>query len=331
MKLSIIIAAYNVEKFIEKCILSCIRQDLDASLYEIIVVDDGSSDRTSDKLSILQSRHANIIVVDQPNLGLGSARNKGLELSRGDFVWFIDGDDYIQENILNEITDRIFNAGLEALVLNYAIADEQGDILSQKPNKLQNINAVVSGAAFYESNYALSYTWLFVFKRALFLENKIRFKERINMQDSEIMPKLMLNIHRLAFFDRSCYYYVQHADSFTNSQSGLTRYQYFKSVIEVRDSLLEFLAGMGENDFQLSRGIEKKLESLHEVVFNHLVFFTYEEKWFKKVIDLLTENQFYPLSYKPKGKMRLVKLGMNFQPFLAKRIIDLICKKRNSN
>jgi len=253
MKLSIIIAAYNVEKYIEKCVYSCVHQNILKSDYEIIVINDGSSDTTRDKVNKLTFEIKNLKVVHQENSGLGACRNTGLKHSEGQYVWFIDGDDYLEENILQDVVNEIEKNKLDSLVLDYATVDQQYDIIGAYLNKVVGVKNVVSGSEFYKNNYTNSYTWLFVFNRKLFLNYEVEFKENINMQDSEILPKLLINTQRLALLNKVCYYYIQQADSYTNSSKGQKRFKYFESIIEVRNSLQDFLTMKINNDLNMRR------------------------------------------------------------------------------
>ena len=113
MKLSIIVPMYNVELYIEKCLLSCLNQDLPASDYEIIVVNDGSPDSSLAIAERIASLYDNLTIVSQKNAGLSAARNKALSLAKGKYVWFVDSDDRIQENCLRYILDECYNNGLD--------------------------------------------------------------------------------------------------------------------------------------------------------------------------------------------------------------------------
>jgi glycosyltransferase involved in cell wall biosynthesis len=121
VKLSIIIAAYNVEKFIEKCIYSCVHQNFDKSLYEIVVVNDGSKDNTTKILNKLETKIENLHTIYQENSGLGASRNIGLKNALGDYVWFIDGDDYIENNCLEAMLKLLTEEQSDVLVLNYTV------------------------------------------------------------------------------------------------------------------------------------------------------------------------------------------------------------------
>jgi hypothetical protein len=150
------------------------------------------------------------------------------------------------------------------------------------------------------------------------------------MQDSEILPKLMLHIQRISFLEKACYFYVQHPESFTNSNSGEKRFKYFESIIEVNESLNNFMLNEAKDNLDLMTGVKFKIESLNQVVFNHLVFFKYESDYLIKIINLLKKNDFYPLTTPSKGKMRIIKWGLNNSPLLIKRVIDRIQRLRSS-
>lgn len=326
MKLSIVVAAYNVEKYIEKCLLSCIQQ-AGSFEYEVVVVNDGSTDGTPEILTRLASEHPVIKIVNQSNSGLGAARNTGLSNASGMYVWCIDGDDYLNPDAILEIVTAIENKQLDILILNYAVVDEQYQAVSNHDNRPQNVDGVFTGGDYYENNYSKSYTWLFVFKRSIFTENNILFKERINMQDSEILPKLLLHAQRIAFLDKVCYYYLQQPESFTNSANGEKRYRYFESIIAVRDSLQEFLSIAETQNPKIASGIKKKLSSFHHIVYNHLIYVPYQKGWLVKIIDLLKNNRLYPLQYSGSAKAKLMVFVMNIMPVTTKKIIDHLRKK----
>ena len=319
-KLSIIIAAYNVEQYITKCVNSCVSQDISYDLYEIVVVNDGSTDNTPLILEDLCIKTPNLKVIHQENSGLGACRNTGLKNSISDYVWFIDGDDYLEENCLADIVFDLEQQELDVLVMNYSLVFEENGHVVRLSDLWKNVNDVVTGITFYFNNYERSYTWLFVFKRALFVENGIFFKPKINMQDSEILPKLMYYADWVRCLNKHCYCYLQQRNSFTNTNNGQKRYNYFKSITEVRNSLEDFSNSI-ENK-KMIEGVNKKIEMLHEVVFNHFVCYNYDLEWLVKIIDLLTQNGFYPLKYNAKGKMHIVKMGLNKCPVLTKYLIE---------
>ena len=95
--LSIIIPVYNVEKYIHRCLTSCCKQS-DASLdeYEIIIINDGTPDNSMDVVYNIAKKYSNIVIFNQKNKGLSAARNQGLEIAKGEYVQFLDSDDWLR-------------------------------------------------------------------------------------------------------------------------------------------------------------------------------------------------------------------------------------------
>lgn len=100
MFLSFIVPVYNTEKYLAECLDSLLEQDIPYEEYEIICVNDGSTDGSLDILRRYAEAHSNVIVVDKENGGVASARNAGLDAACGDYIWFFDSDDIIHPNIL---------------------------------------------------------------------------------------------------------------------------------------------------------------------------------------------------------------------------------------
>lgn len=321
MLLSVIIAAYNVEAFIEKCILSCYDKDL-SSQIEILVVDDGSSDQTLQKILGLKVEVQNLTVIQQKNQGLGASRNIGIQNAKGKYIWMIDGDDYIEPGCLKVILENI-GQDLDMYCVNYNVSDEDGKVL-YKAYPDHYIDSILSGSAYYVLNFEKNYTWQYIFRKELFLENNIVFKERINMQDSEILPKILLHVRSVKYFGLVGYNYVQYQNSFTNTQDAGKRYRYFQSIIEVRDSLEKFGQTVRTQNPELYLGIQKKIESLSQVVFNHLVFYKYKKGDFIKNIELLKKADLFPIEASAKGKMRLVKLALNNLPSFTNYVLNFV-------
>ena len=103
IRLSIVIPVCNLENYIAETLDSCLAQDILPEEYEIICIDDGSKDNSLAVLNHYAQTHSNIIVHTKENGGVSSARNKGIELAQGQYIWFVDGDDLIAENALGTL------------------------------------------------------------------------------------------------------------------------------------------------------------------------------------------------------------------------------------
>lgn len=118
MKLSIIIPVYNVANYVGKCLDSCLEQNVKMTDYEIIVVNDGSVDNSLEVVNLYINR-PNINVISQNNSGLSAARNAGMKIAKGEYIWFVDSDDWIESGILEHILREISLYTPDCLRLNY--------------------------------------------------------------------------------------------------------------------------------------------------------------------------------------------------------------------
>lgn len=325
MQLSIIIAAYNVELYIKKSIESCYDEEL-ASSYEIIVVNDGSTDATQQIVESLSTTIPNLKIINKENEGLGAARNTGIEKAVGEYLWMMDGDDFIETPQLSFLLKEVENTKLDVYCMNYNITNKEGIAYNTAYPK-EKMSEVYQATAYYHKFKSNSYTWQYIFKKSIFKENQLLFKASINMQDSEILPKIIFYSKSVKYLDIIAYNYVQHPNSFTNDTNFSKRLRYFESIITVDQSLEAFKNKIRNKNPELAEAIQNKQIDLHQIVFNHLVFFSYTKKNLKSILSYLKENNFYPLKYSPSGKMKLVKLGLNNFPFITKVFADKIQKK----
>ncbi|WP_308991946.1 glycosyltransferase [Mariniflexile litorale] len=294
IKLSIIVPVYNVEKYIERCIRSISKQDLPSQAYEIIIVNDGSTDDSLNIINNVSKEYTNIIVHTQENTGLGGARNKGITLAKGTYIWFIDSDDFIAENCLNELVNFIETKSLDVLSFDFNCTDEEGNIINWIDFKLDYQNKpVVSGDTFYFNNYVHSYIWLYIFKTSLFTTNQLRFEERINMQDSEIMPRIMHHVNKIAPIHKVVYYYVNRENSFINSKKKNVRKRYYDSIIKV-NSLLNSFKNSLPKEALITQGINNKLADINRILFLQFIFNDFDRATLKDILKSLKSHKLYP-------------------------------------
>ncbi|KEY18778.1 glycosyltransferase family 2 protein [Kaistella antarctica] len=324
MRLSILIAAYNVELYIKKCIESCYDEAV-ASNYEIIVVNDGSTDITQTLVEQLVSEIPNLHLINKTNEGLGAARNTGIAAAKGDYVWMIDGDDFIDTNKLPLLIKELHTNDFDILCMNYNVTNKDG-IVSSIAYPSDKNTEVYPATVYYQKFKANSYTWQYIFKKSIFIENNLLFMPSINMQDSEIFPRIIYYSSTVKYIDIIGYNYVQHPNSFTNVTNFKKRFRYFESIVTVNKSLEQFKNNIRNDNADLAKAIQDKQQSLHQIIFNHLVFFKYSSKDLKVIVTYLNKNGFYPVQFKPSTKLQAVKIGLNHFPILTKKIIDTLRK-----
>lgn len=133
LKLSIIIPVYNSEKYLDKCLESVCHQNLSESDYEIIVINDGSDDRSREIIEKFTVKYPHIVFINQENQGVSAARNAGLALAKGDYITFIDSDDFIYPDSLPKLLNYILRNDLDILYGSMEHIDEMGNHLSFFP------------------------------------------------------------------------------------------------------------------------------------------------------------------------------------------------------
>lgn len=181
MKLSIIIPMYNVELYIERCLISCLKQDISCEDYEIIVVNDGSPDGSLQIAERIASQNKNIKIISQQNGGLSDARNTGLSVAKGDYVWLVDSDDWIKENCLGKLLKQLYNQNLEALAIcaaNYIEGKEVRRFLFQDNEIIKGADAMLRGKCVCCAPFT-------IYKREFLKNNDLLFYKGIFHGDNE--------------------------------------------------------------------------------------------------------------------------------------------------
>ncbi len=125
MFLSMIIPVYNTGKYLKECLDSCVKQDVSSDEYEIICVNDGSTDNSLQIIEDYASRFSNIKLINQKNGGVSRARNTAIDCAEGDYVWFIDSDDIIKENCLKKLKHSVETDSCDMLIFRLVPVTEQ--------------------------------------------------------------------------------------------------------------------------------------------------------------------------------------------------------------
>lgn len=214
---SIIIPVYKVEKYIKKCVNSLISQTF--SNYEIILVDDGSPDNCPKICDEIAASDSRIKCIHKKNGGLSSARNEGLKIATGNYVIFIDSDDYIDDNAFLEKLQRlIIQHQPDMIVYKFKKLFENTNVLEEKGkiNLLSQLSIVENLIKF---NYYKACACDKVVKRDVIIKNKMHFPLNKLSEDIEWCAQLLKNtdLNKIVFLDESPYVYLQHEGSITKS------------------------------------------------------------------------------------------------------------------
>lgn len=203
MILSIIIPVYNTEKYVEKCIFSCVNQDLPKDEYEIIVVNDGTKDNSMTIVKRLAKCYSQIQIVSQENAGLSAARNNGINIARGKYIWFVDSDDWIEDNCLKRIVNRLENNVLDGLVHSGIRYIDDEHVLYIKENFPDQI---LTGREYMSQRLINCAAVKTIYNTEFLRANNLYFFEGIYHEDAEFSPRAYYYIHRLGFTNEHYYY-----------------------------------------------------------------------------------------------------------------------------
>lgn len=216
MKLSVIVPIYGVAKYLCKCIDSLLSQDI--MDYEIILVDDGSPDDCPQICDEYVVQYPNIIkVIHQSNAGLSVARNAGLAIAQGDYIMYVDSDDYLQPNVLGALMEQVERERLDVLRFNYQNVNEQYEVFLPFKDAKRDVDYsedVVDGETFLNKRLGPAcYAVMFVVRREIVLQEQ--FTPNIYFEDTDWTPRMLINAQRVASTPMVVYNYLWRQGSIT--------------------------------------------------------------------------------------------------------------------
>ena len=258
--LSVIIPAYNVEKYLEKCVESVVNQTY--KNIEIIIVDDGSRDNTPQICDELASKYKNIKVIHQANQGSNKTRENGLNASTGEYIAFIDSDDYIDLTAYEKAIKVLEENDCDIVQFGYYYIKPDGEILKTRctPSiKLGNPHEIFK---YFITRETEDYVWSRVHKRSVF-EN-FQWPKVSMFEDNCISVQIFIKIKKFIAIEEPLYYYVKRIGSLCNQQ--ITN--------QIKDDMLQsldFLINVTEKNFPefLPEAIARKLGNIQGLAMSY--------------------------------------------------------------
>ena len=198
MDLSIIVPVYNVEKYVRPCIESIFKQSLDEERFEVIIVNDGSTDNSMEMITDIVQQHHNITIINQENQSLSVARNNGIAVAKGEYILMPDSDDLLVENSLLPLLEKALETKADLGVADFLpIRDEEIDSF---PGVVQNefTYQEKSGEQLFleDLDQSQCYVWRSLYRRVFLLEHQISFVPGINYQDVPYTHECQLKAQR---------------------------------------------------------------------------------------------------------------------------------------
>lgn len=304
-KYSIIVPVYNVEKYISQCLMSLIHQSYDN--IEIIVINDGSSDNSLSIISRFQNIDDRVIVINQENKGLGYTRNVGIECATGDYILFIDSDDYISLDTCAKIEDFLSIKQCDIIVLgryrfgdNYCKKDQVSkDLFTFQTGELYLLHAV-------QYNCFTASSCNKIFRRSFLCENMLRFEPDILYEDLLFVFKSLIISSSLGVIDDPCYYYRwNRKDSIINTIKDRD-----KDVLQTIRLIESFLSQ------------HNKSELMDNSLYKELIF-----TWICNAV-IFKYPQKYPFSSKANGIVRYILKDYTFRKYIYYFVSDVNANKK---
>lgn len=224
-EVSVIVPVYNVEKYLEKCLNSLVNQTLEN--IEIIIVNDGTKDNSEEIIKKFMDKYPNkIIYLKKENGGLSDARNFGIPYAKGEYIAFLDSDDYVEKNIYKEMYDLAKKENSDMVECDFIweypnkIREDIGQVYNGKKEMLEKVRVVA---------------WNKLIKRSILEKTQIQFPKGLRYEDVEFTYKLIPHLNKVSFLKKPYIHYIQRENSISNSQNERT-----KEIFTVLDNVIDY-------------------------------------------------------------------------------------------
>lgn len=317
-KISIIIPTYNVEKYISQTLNSVVNQTLQE--IEIIIVDNNSEDNTLTILENYAEFDNRIKIIKNPkNFKQGYARNQGIEKAKGEYIFFLDGDDYIKINTLEKLYNKITQDNADITICTWnKFNDKNGKIISNEYSKLKNIPKEFDNKTFnwkdIKTNIFKQTTvpWDKLYKREFLIKNNINFPAGIFFEDNTFVFEALLKADKISILREDLIYYrFNHKTAVTNTNN---------------QSFMDYLTAINLVEYNLKKlnlFEELKYEFLNHKIITLYWYFMKIKKNYKQEFFTLIQHCFNQIDLKEEEKSLLCNRAL----FLLNRFTNLSFEK----
>lgn len=304
---SIIIPVYNTEKYLEKCIASCLSQTIDKNCFEIIIVNDGSTDKSVDIIENYRSKNSMIHVIHQQNKGLSQARNVGITHVRGRYVWFLDSDDWIEENSLMQL----YSVCVKLLpdIVAFGAKNFSGSLVTKERSLAAIGETSISGKKLLEMNSFKTCSTFYLYSIEFLQKNELRFLPNIYHEDVEFVPRAL-------FFAESVFPLYQNLYCVNEREGSITRSYIPKKsddLLVVADSLIKFFDISGNTVTKKVRtGICTRISTTLNSALNNVKDHRFE---FENLVREISKNNLYVICFmKSRSIKHKIEGALFFSP-----------------
>ena len=241
MKISIIVPIYNVQKQLEKCIDSLLKQEDEKLKVQIILVNDGSTDNSGQIAKDYCKKYNNkIICLEKENGGLSDARNYGLRFldSDSNYIAFVDSDDYISDKMYLKLLPYM-EKKYDMIKIKISKVKEDGEIIEDNFSpEFENKTGEEAFEILYKTDVMTEVAWGYIYRKDFFVENKFKFAKGLYHEDFGLIPLIMLKAKKVASSNIGKYFYVQTEKSITRGDDS-KKFQRAQDLLKHYDNMIK--------------------------------------------------------------------------------------------
>lgn len=319
IKVSVVIPIYNVEKYIRKCMMSVLAQALTEDEFEIIVVDDASPDDSARIAAEIAKSHQNIHLITQQNKGLGGARNTGITEAKGQFILFLDSDDYLLPNTLHQVVAIAIEHNLDILEFGAQGVSPKGTLVYEvSRNSKEEIR---TGIEYYNGLRYMNSACNKLYSRALLKKHKFLFEEQLYIEDFEFNTRVFYYAQRVMAINTIVARYLQSPDSITRNTSEAKKEKMESDIIKVLSLTKQFAdqAMKTSSATGLSRYFGSRLSFINVTLFYQLVKNKRPYSLFLAIKKQLVQDQLFQVHYAVGVRSKdLFRIGLRYFFWLFK-------------
>lgn len=231
-KLSIIIPIYNAQNTLRKCLDSILEQEY--TDYEIILINDGSQDSSEKIILEYEKENNKIKYISKENSGVADSRNIGVKNATGEYIVFVDSDDYVKNTIFTDI-ESYLEKGIELIKWKGILVNKDGKEISKMQGPCFEETIGENGFnKLYSEDVFIDTLWLYAIKRNIFIENDFKFTTNTYHEDFGLLPLIIVKAKTMVSIDKYNYFYVQTENSIMRGND------YKKTLKKAYDSLLQY-------------------------------------------------------------------------------------------
>lgn len=237
MKYSIIIPVYNAEATLKRCLDSVLTQDYPDA--ELLLINDGSTDRSEDICREYAGKYPNVVCYSQPNAGVSAARNLGLDQAKGTYILFVDSDDYVEPDYFQKLDRLLEDSDPELVFFSYRLVGEKAYTISMQEKDMVSAAEITELVAELLRKQKLNALWSKVFLRRVIEDRHLRFDETLDIdEDLNFIFAYILGIERLRFSSEILYNTtLENPDSLTRRKRDYLCEQLHRAGLRRKDIL----------------------------------------------------------------------------------------------